>query len=63
MNTALTVLAIAWLGLITLGMMPEWGARFGLWLRGGDDLPPAPPPKEEDPTDREKYSQRLDRYV
>ena len=45
MEVVQIVLAIGWLGLIILGLMPDWGARFGLWLtRGGGRPAPTPPP-------------------
>ena len=78
MSTAVTVLAVAWTGLIILGLVPEWGARVGLWLRRGDgDLPPAPPlnrslsnrysgdPRSggKDEKHIDSHEHRLDRYV
>jgi hypothetical protein len=75
-TTAQVILALGWLGLIILGLVPGWGARFGLWLRGDGDLPLAPPPNRslsnrysgdprEDADEKEDSAdaKRLDRYV
>jgi len=78
MEIVQVVLAVGWLGLIILGLMPDWGARFGLWLSPGDSPSPAPPPNrsltnrysgdprahgdEEEHCDRCR-EHRLDRYV
>jgi len=46
-----------WAGLILLGLRPELGVRFGLWLQNRVD--PVPPPPEE----AEKDPNRLDRWA
>ena len=49
---------VVWGGLILLGLRPELGVRFGLWLQNRAD--PLPPP----PTEVEgEHPNRLDRWV
>jgi len=47
-----------WGGLILLGLRPELGVRFGLWLQNRvDPLPPKPAGTERE------HPNRLDRWV
>lgn len=48
-----------WAGLILLGLRPELGVRFGVWLQNrADPGPPVPVPEPE-----AEHPNRLDRWA
>ena len=57
------ILFTAWAGLIVLGLRPELGARFGLWLRGAKPAPPPPRKPSEVERPDEVPPNGIDRYV
>jgi hypothetical protein len=61
-EVATIVLAAAWVSLVIMGLHPDLGARFGLWLRSR--VEPAPPPEVTPPTEGETHvGKNLDRFV
>ncbi len=58
-------LVFSWAFLITLGLYPTLGARFGLWLRGDSLREPTPPPPkaEQELSEDPLVGKNLDRLV